>query len=185
MIGLEFFEFLVNLCRVHGKSKALSQLINDLWKQHPKVMQSTMDVKKSMMTNVIEYHPEESARNYVQQLASLMRSSRDTALFHITGSDFLDALVWWYDHWTSVEGLKTVVATSYLGFMSLVEIESPNVSLLSDHLYSLRAQADKARAKPSLLADLVTNTPLIAKLKRKVSGDGATRLLKLLESLET
>ena len=182
---LRDFGFLADLCHVHGKSPTLSRLMSELWEQQAGVLENSMLQRKQAMVKLLELPPKEGTQRELRQLAAVMRTSPDAAVLFMTGSDFLDALILRCNKFNSPEERMLVVATSYLGLLSLIKTDSPNVSLLSDHLYSLKAQADQARDKLSLLPELITNTPLVAKLRRSVSGKAAERLLKLLDTLET
>ncbi|KAK3697617.1 hypothetical protein LTR37_017355 [Vermiconidia calcicola] len=137
------------------------------------------------MLETLEAPSKGSARSELRQLADVMRVSPDVASLFMTGSDFVDALTSTYLDSNSHEERRTAVATTYSGLLALVNIGPPNISLLTDHLYSLKAQTDKSRDQPSLLADLVTNTPLVTKLRRAASNSSADRLTKLLDTIQT
>ena len=90
----------------------------------------------------------------------------------MTGSDFLDACISTHRKSDVLAPRKAVVLVVYLGLTSLVKQAQPNYSALSDHLYSLKADADAESGKASLLADLVTNTTLIKRLRLSASEKG-------------
>ena len=179
------FNFVADFCHVHAKSLSLSRLMSELWRRKDQALQTSIEQKKRTMMKAFDLPRKQDAQSDLRQLADFMRASPDAATLFMTGSDFLDALVSQYNKSTSLEERKVVVATTYLGLLSLIKTESPNASLLSDHLYSLKAQADSSSSTSTLLAELVINTPLITSLKRNASESAAERLFKLLDTVQT
>lgn len=177
-------DFLADFCHVHVKSSALVRLMAQLWKTQGSVLQAVMQPKKASLISSLEYTVQGTGAD-LQRLAPIMRASPDMAAFFMTGSDFLDSLNGFYGRTVAVEDRKAAILILYLGLESLVKVEPQNLSLLSDHLYSLKASADKPGSVDSALADLITNTPLTGRLRRSVSGKGSERLFKLLDTLET
>ncbi|KAK5132970.1 hypothetical protein LTR08_008333 [Meristemomyces frigidus] len=178
-------DFLSNFCHAHLRSTALARLMDHLWKRHSNTLEPVLRKRKETLTKGLESPNPALAVTELAFLAPILRSSADIGSFFITGFDFLDALSMAYGKLVETEQLKPIVSIAYLGLTATLNTEPPNASLLSDGLYSLKIQADKQSGVPSLLADLVTNTPMIAKLRRTVSGKGADRLAKLLDTMET
>ncbi|KAK5125188.1 hypothetical protein LTR85_000864 [Meristemomyces frigidus] len=177
--------FLSNFCHTHIRSTALSRLMGDLWKRRSSALEQMLQKRKDGLTKLLETSYPAPAVMELTFLAPIIRSSADLGSFFMTGSDFLDALATAYTKLVNAGQTNSIVSIANLGLSSTIKTESPNVSLLSDCLYSLKAQADKQSGVPSLIADLITNTPLLTKLRRTVSGKGAERLTKLLDALET
>ncbi|KAF2481532.1 hypothetical protein BDY17DRAFT_326215 [Neohortaea acidophila] len=178
-------DFLAGFCHVHARSTALSSFMAELWKQHGKVVADSMQIKKAALTTALDSGAAQSVQEDLEHLSRIILASPDIATLFVTGSDFLDALTSAYAPTTSTETRKSLTATAYLSLQSLLKIEHPNLSLLTDHLYSLKTQADSQPTSPSLLADLVTNTPLVPKLRRSANVSGGERLVKLLDTLST
>ncbi|KAK4549258.1 hypothetical protein LTR36_007717 [Oleoguttula mirabilis] len=176
---------LSDFCHVHIRSTALARLMSSVWKQRSNVLETMLQKRKDALTKMLEASNPAPSVTELALLAPIMRASADAGSFFVTGSDFLDALATSYGKLIDAEKRKPIVSTAYIGLSSTVKTETPNVSLLSDGLYSLKAQADKQSGLPSLLSDLVTNTPLLTRLRRTVGGKGAERLAKLLDILET
>lgn len=179
------FDFLADFCRVHLKTPALSSLMSEIWRKHHEVLERPMLKKKNLMLSSLDLPSSDEMANDLRQLSDLMLASPDIATLFMTGTDFLDGLVAQYTKSTSSEQRKVVTASTYLGLLALVKTKPSNISMLSDHLYSLKAQADQDKNRPSLLAELVTNTSLISKLRLGISGPSADRMYKLLDTLET
>lgn len=179
------FDFLADICHVHRKSAPVSQLMGDIWRRHESLLQGLILEKKDAIIKSMETSLTTEASKSLRQVADIMAASPNAATVLMTGSDFVDALGTMYESSRDPNDRKTVVATAYLGLLSLVKTDPPNFSLLTDHLYSLLGQADRKKHQSSLIADLVTNTPLALKLRSSASGNSADRLLKVLDKLET
>lgn len=177
------WEFLTNFSHVHMKSIALSQLIEKLWTRKPAQIEKSLEGVKKSLISVLELSSRSDSEETLKQLAPLLYASSDAGRYFMTGSDLLDAI---NSAFTSAStGLRQRLTTvAYLGLIALTKGEHANPSLLSDHIYSLKSQAGSAPAASSLLVDLISNTPLLAKLKT-LSGKGAERLQKLASSLES
>ena len=179
------WDFLVAFCHLHIKSSALPRLIGQVWKQHRERLESVIRPQNSSITKKLDSSKTDGVSLELQRLAPVLRASPDLASLLMTGSDFLDGLTTFHANRSSTEERRAAVLILYLGLESLVKVEPQSTSLLSDHLFSLKASADSDSSKDSILADLVTNTPLLNRLRRSVTGKGAERLSKLLDSLET
>ncbi|KAJ9665955.1 hypothetical protein H2201_003866 [Coniosporium apollinis] len=115
-----------------------------------------------------------------------MHASPEIAAFFMVGSDFLDALSAGYVK-VSPAVRARLVTIAYLGLVSLARGAKPNYSLLSDHLYSLKSNAEEIQkagsGSESLLADLVTNTPILQKIRDSSSSSEGVRAKNLAASL--
>ncbi|KAJ9647267.1 hypothetical protein H2199_002254 [Coniosporium tulheliwenetii] len=115
-----------------------------------------------------------------------MHASPEIAAFFMVGSDFLDALSAGYVK-VSPAVRARLVTIAYLGLVSLARGAKPNYSLLSDHLYSLKSSAEEIQkagsGSESLLADLVTNTPILQKIRDSSSSSEGVRAKNLAASL--
>ncbi|THW73325.1 hypothetical protein D6D18_10261 [Aureobasidium pullulans] len=78
---------------------------------------------------------------------------------------------------------RSLVSVLYYGLLSLTKGDKPNYSLLFDHLYGLKNQAGDSQS--SLLADLVTNTSLLSKLRASSDGRNAERAQNLANTLSS
>ncbi|WPG97527.1 Hypothetical protein R9X50_00030400 [Acrodontium crateriforme] len=179
------WNFLSNFCRVNIRNAALPYLMSNVWKHQSHQFNPILQRQKDAITKSLEASSPTSLKEDLENLALLIRASTDVGGYFMTGSDFADNVVAAYGKVGDSEHRKPLVTTTYLGLLSLVKADLPNASLLSDHLYSLKSDADARKNGPSLLADLVTNTPLVPKLRRTVSGKSADRLVKLLDQVET
>ncbi|KAG7009058.1 hypothetical protein G7Y79_00003g009260 [Physcia stellaris] len=94
------------------------------------------------------------------------------------GSDFLDSLSICYKH-KAPDFQKKIVITAYLCLTSLLETDSPKISTLIDHLYSLKSTS----GPDYLLQSICSSTPFLQKLRAKISGPEAARARSLLQQL--
>lgn len=184
-ISLLRWSFLSDFCHAYLRSSALPRLMTKLWEKWSGLIAPSLQKQKDSLVNILESKKIENAMAPLAQLGSIAHASPDVGSFFMTGSDFMDSLVGTYSYSTSDAQRKALSIVAYLCLTSLVRSGVPNISLLSDHLYTLKGQADKGNHAASLLADVVTNTALLAKLRLSISAKAADRLSKLLDTLET
>lgn len=88
----------------------------------------------------------------------------------MTGSDFLDTLYDAYQVQRREECRRALVAAVYVGLVSFMKGPKPNISLLLDQLFSLKAAAKvgapSTRREPTLLSDLVCSSDLLGRLEK-------------------
>jgi activating signal cointegrator complex subunit 2 len=179
------WDFLSDFCRVHVKSTRLPELLANLWRSKPDDLQMILQKRKDALISMLDSASPDVAETTLGQLAPLMRVSPETAVYVMTGTDFVDSLVSGYSKALADKTRKAISMTVYLGLLACVAGESPNFSLLSDHLYTLKSQGEGKPPQQAVVADAVTNTPLLAKLRRTTSEKTPERLIKLLDGLET
>jgi activating signal cointegrator complex subunit 2 len=179
------WDFLSNFCRIHIKSARLPELLANLWRSKPDDLQMILQKRKDALVTMLDSATSDVAETTLGQLAPIMRVSPETAVYFMTGTDLVDSLVSGYSKAGAEKTRKAISMTAYLGLLACVAGETPNFSLLSDHLYTLKSQGEGKPPYQALVADVVTNTPLLVKLRRSVSDKTPERLVKLLDGLET
>jgi len=179
------WDFLSDLCRVHVKSARLTDLLSRLWKSKAADLEMVLQKRKDSLITMLDSASPDVAETTLGQMAPILRVSPETAVFFMTGTDLMDSMISGYAKAAADQVRKALSMTTYLGLTACIAGEMPNFSLLSDHLYTLKTQAEGKVPNQALMADTVTNTPLIAKLRRSVGGKTPERLIKLLDSLET
>lgn len=179
------WDFLANLCRSHVKSSRLAEIFSTLWKRKSALLEKLFQTRKNALIDMLDSGSPDVAEATLTQMAPILRVSSETSVFFIVGTDFVDSLVSGYEKSSSDKTRKAISMTIYLGLLACVAGDTPNFSLLSDHLYTLKAQAERRPPNQALLADTVTNTPLLPKLRRSFTGKTPERLVKLLDGLET
>jgi len=130
-----------------------------------------------------------SLESRLDRLNFLINASPFVASFLLAGSDFVDGLISCFRIMNPP--LRTViVTTTFLCLMGLTAGENPKYSMLTDQLYALKAAADAHKAGPlnvndSLVAELVTVTPLTQQLQHRLEASGSMTngLKSVLQSL--
>ena len=185
------WEFLADFSRVYGK-KRVAAVLSSLPKSSQAAFEHTLgDLKKFLIRNLDAGLAGDlkAVEQRLDQLNSLIHASPSTASFFLAGSDFLDGLISCYKI-MNPPLRKVIITTTYLSLVGLIEGESPKLSMLTDQLYSLKTAADTHKAGPlnvndSLVAELVTTTPILQQIEHKleVSGTATTRTKNVLKDL--
>ncbi|KAF2459458.1 hypothetical protein BDY21DRAFT_282175 [Lineolata rhizophorae] len=184
------WSFLSDVCRCFLRSAHLQKLLSSVWRRNGDQLEAQLQaVKASFVKRLDSADPGESDDD-LHQIAALIHSSPDAAFYIMSGSDFLDSLCVAYINANAGRQLRqTLVTITYFGLTGLTRGEKPKYSLLSDHIYVLKANAEQVQKKnpssPSLLSDLVTNTPFIPKLRDSTSESEGARIGNLLNALES
>ncbi|KAL2016406.1 hypothetical protein VTK56DRAFT_3791 [Thermocarpiscus australiensis] len=190
--GLAEWEFLADLSRVYGKRKTEALLASLSETSKTDLDSSLAGLKKFFVKNLdagLNGGDLRTVEERLERVNDLIRAAPSVAEFFLTGSDFMDGLVSCYKI-TNPPLRRVLVTTTYLCLVGLAEGEK--VSALTDQLYSLKAAAETHKAGPlnandSLVAELVTSTPLLQRLQRKLdeSRNASTRTKSVLAELGT
>ncbi|KAF3047202.1 hypothetical protein E8E11_002420 [Didymella keratinophila] len=177
---------LADICHSFTKSEQFRRLLQALWKRKGGAIEKSLQAAKtSLIRNLDSKRPEE-AENTLNRIAPLLKASPDASIYMLTGSDFLDSLSSAYSK-VPKSMQKKLVSTAYLGLTATLEESRPNYSLLSDHLHSLKSSEEqeqkKELGKKTFVADLVTNTPLLEKIRDKTTAAEAARVRNTAASL--
>ncbi|KAI9845412.1 MAG: hypothetical protein M1837_004890 [Sclerophora amabilis] len=184
------WSFLADCSVVFARSTSLKKMLGSTWARNKLQIEKDLQKLKSSLTQRLE-----SANGDVKELERMFRrlnyllfTSRNAANFFMVGSDFLDALAIGFQN-ASVTLQRRIVCATYLGLKALTEGEKPNLSLLFDHLYSLKSlgggQDKPAPPSSTLLSDLIRDTPLLSHLRDQSRGTDSARAMHLISFLET
>jgi activating signal cointegrator complex subunit 2 len=190
--GLAQWEFLADLSRAYGKKKT-EPLLDGMSAASKASLDSSLSaLKKFLVKNLdagISGGDLKTIEERLERANDLIRVSPSVAEFFLAGSDFVDGLISCYKI-TNPPLRKVLIATTYLCLVGLAE--GQKMSALTDQLYSLKAAADMHKAGPlnvndSLVAELVTSTPLLQRLQRKLEDteSASTRTKSVLTELGT
>lgn len=175
--------FLGDLSVVYDRSKTLKDLLELLWDREILDKNPSMQENKKSLIQILNSGLHESTVENDEALlrtVALLKVSFRYGQFLMLGSDFLDALATAFEKSSSAYQSKLVVI-GYFGLISLLESRRPKISLLLDHLYSLKAALDSK----SLLRTLSSSTPLLGRLRQNLDGQDVDRARPLLQELET
>ncbi|KAK3348759.1 hypothetical protein B0T25DRAFT_546459 [Lasiosphaeria hispida] len=190
--GLAQWEFLSDLSRVYGKKKA-----DDLLSHLPEPAQAQFDgslavLKKFLIKNLdagIQGGDLKAIEAKLDRVGDLIHASPYVASFFLAGDDFLDGLISCFKI-MNPPLRKVIVSTTYLCLIGLAE--GQKMSALTDQLYSLKTAAATHKTGPlnvndSLVAELVTSTPVLQQLQRKLEETGTTssRTKSIINELST
>lgn len=177
---------LSDLCQVFPKSEQYRTFLHQLWTRKSGAIEKSLQTAKNSMIRNLESKRPEEAESTLNKIAPLLRVSPDASIYMLTGSDFLDALYAAYPR-VQPSMQKKLVTIAYLGLTAVLEGPKPNYSLLSDHLYGLKSNEEqeqkKEPGKKTLVADLITNTPLLEKIRDKATVPEAARVKNIASSL--
>ncbi|KAK4150494.1 hypothetical protein C8A00DRAFT_36897 [Chaetomidium leptoderma] len=190
--GLAQWEFLADLSRAYGKKK-VEPLLENLSAASKGYLDSSLATAKRFLVKNLDAGLDggdlKGIEERLERVNDLIRVSPSIAGFFLAGSDFVDGLISCYKI-TNPPLRRALIATTYLCLIGLAE--GQKMSALTDQLYSLKAAADSHKAGPlnvndSLVAELVTSTPLTQRLQRKLeeSDSGSSRSKSVLTELGT
>ncbi|KAH6721398.1 hypothetical protein BKA61DRAFT_469245 [Leptodontidium sp. MPI-SDFR-AT-0119] len=185
------WEFLANLSKIYGQSNG-GKLATIVWARHLSPLETSLASLKTFLIKELEAGLKgdlKTVESKLKRLDHLIHASPQTAAFFMAGSDFVDSLISCFKI-MNPPLRKAIFSTLYLCLIGLTEGEKPNFSSLVDQLYSLKAAADAHKAGPtnandSLVAELVTETPVLKQVQQRIeaSGTGSVRAKSVLKSL--
>ncbi|TVY35652.1 Activating signal cointegrator 1 complex subunit [Lachnellula occidentalis] len=186
------WEFLADLSKIYGQRHG-SKITSSAWKRSSSSIENSLGLIKAFLTRDLEAGMKgdlSRAESTLKRLNHLLHASHEAATFLVAGSDFMDALISCYKL-MNPPLRKAIISTTYLCLIGLTEGEKPKFSSLVDQLYSLKTAADTHKAGPtnandSLVAELVTATPILKQVQERIdsSGSGSSRAKSVLTALE-
>jgi activating signal cointegrator complex subunit 2 len=186
------WEFLSDFGKVYGKTYSF-RLVASLWTGPHEALQNSLAEAKTYLIKELDRginSEQVELERRLKRLNHLFHCSPETATFFMNGSDFLDGLISCYKV-MDPPLRKAIISTAYLCLIGLTEGPNPKTSLLTDQLYSLNAVVDTHKAgytnvNDSLVAELVTVTPILQQILHRVenTGPGFGRLKPVIAALE-
>lgn len=191
--ALAQWEFLADLSRLYGKKK-VGVLLSSLSRASQEYLDASLaGLKKFLIQNLddgLSSGDLKGIQERLERISDLIHTSPAIAELFLSGSDFLDGLISCYKI-TNPPLRRALISTTFLCLVGLAE--GQKFSALTDQLYSLKAAAAAHKSGPlnvndSLVAELVTSTPLTQQLLRKLeesSDQVPTRTKSVLSELDT
>ncbi|TQN69928.1 CUE domain-containing protein 3 [Colletotrichum shisoi] len=181
--------FLAAFSRLYRKNSPAT--LSASFALHASALEPPLASLKRTLTKSLEAGMKADLKTLEARLASLnhlLHACPAAAAFFLAGSDFLDGLVSAF-RITNPPLRKVLVATAYLGLVGLAAAD--RFGMLADVLFSLKSAAEAHKAGPlnvndSLVAELVTVTPVLKQLRKKAEDRGAasTALRSRISALE-
>lgn len=176
------WDFLSDFSHVYMKTQSLDSLLQKLWHTRHADLDRSLQTFLSTTIKQLESSKPDAAEPSVKRIVPLLYSSHEAGAIVLTSSELVDAMSTAYPKSSPVLH-KSMVSVLYYGLLSLIKGDKPNYSLLFDHLYGLKNQAGNSEV--SILADLVTNTSLLSKLRTTITGKNAERAQGLANTLSS
>ena len=172
--------FLTVLARCYTPSPGFADLLQSIWSKGSSSIIPELDKAQRLFIATLEHSNPDEAERELKVVLPLLQKLPDAAATFTTGSDFVDALGAAYPRCKS-SMRDTLAVFTFLCLASLLDGKSANHSSLSDHLFSLKANAEvtSQKGERSLLSDIVTNTPLLRRIKESMAGSDAARARNL------
>ncbi|OGM41193.1 CUE domain protein [Aspergillus bombycis] len=184
------WKYLGNMCSCYPSSSALKKLLSEAWDKHEETISSSLEKAKTTMTKQLAMSSSAQAPKIISDirlltiLGSVLPPCGQTLM---AGSDFLDTCCEAYQGHKREDFRKVLVAIIYVGLTSLLKGPKPNLSLLLDQLFSLKASAGinapTTKKEPTLLSDLICSSDLLVRLDRYLILHPQKRGQDLLSSL--
>nr|XP_036582144.1 CUE domain-containing protein [Colletotrichum truncatum]KAF6790804.1 CUE domain-containing protein [Colletotrichum truncatum] len=177
-VSLTTPNFLCGFSKLYRKNAPAT--LAKAWKLHSASFETALAGLKKTLTKSLEAGMKadlKALENRLANLNHLLYASPDASAFFLAGSDFLDGLVSAFKI-TNPPLRKVLIATTYLCLVGLTEGETPRFGMLADVLFSLKSAAETHRTGPlnvndSLVAELVTVTPVLKQLLKRAEEKGA------------
>ena len=185
--------FIEDLCLLYAEFSAMRDVADNLWRKCQKATEANILAWKHAKMELLTSFPAKMSfkmQDKLIRLAICVKTSPSIGSFLIQGSDFLDACIASCNELEAKDSKRVAVITFYC-LMGLIEDEPKNVSLLWDHLYTLKTDHTERKDQKktsSLLEQLLETTPLLGKLEKEDSADhgrGQTTLQAMQKIVET
>lgn len=173
--------FLGNLSVVYARIESLRGLLDILCDRESLDDNTSMRESKACFVRLLEANSDEISPELdvvLRRAGALLKASYHYGQFLMLGSDFLDALSTAFEEGSSLFQKRSTII-GYLCLTSLLDSRRPKFSTLIDHLYSLNA----ASHYDSLLKSICSTTPLLPKMRHRLSGPESERAKELMLQL--
>jgi activating signal cointegrator complex subunit 2 len=164
--------FLSKLALLFSQISNIRLLFASAWTKHSHHIESSLKAVKNSIIRGIDRSASQNWITEVQRVIHLIKLCPSSGAFLATGSDLLDSLADVYPK-SSPTTQSSITVFTYLILLSLVQSPKPKYSVLSDHLFSLKANAKDLtlKAQTSLLSSIVSNTNFISILQAMSESD--------------
>ncbi|KAL4808861.1 hypothetical protein BDV18DRAFT_90828 [Aspergillus unguis] len=184
------WKYLAELSCCYPSSSALKKLLSEAWDKHEDVISSSLEKGKDAV--IVQLSATDSsgiskAVSDIRLLTILVSSLPACGHVLMAGSDFLDTLAETYQTHMMEDIRKSLVANIYVGLNSLLKGTKPNLTLLLDQLFGLKASVGvgtpKQKKEPTLLSDVICSSDILSRLERYLTVQPQKRGQDLISSL--
>ncbi|KAL6245779.1 hypothetical protein RBB50_006932 [Rhinocladiella similis] len=194
---IEDSRFLSILClvsSVYGSIFDLKTTIHSLWMRDKAQMNSAIESWKRITSESLSARPsQESLSETFKLFNPLLKISPETGLVLMTGSDYIESLMEAYSSlWAGPDTLeihKLLTENIFYCLRSLMLDGLQNSSLLLDHLYHMKSEADRATkpnaSTPTLCSSLICQTSFLRHLAADTAVTSGKRGRSLFDALTT
>ncbi|KAL4895549.1 hypothetical protein BDV59DRAFT_200182 [Aspergillus ambiguus] len=184
------WKYLGSMCCCYPSSVAMKHLLSDVWSKHQEAISSSVEKAKTAVIKHLSLPKLPSISTLVSDirlLTLLATTLPPCGQVLMAGSDFVDTFADAYQTHQRGDLRRVLVANIYVGLTSLLKGPTPNLSLLLDQLFSLKATAGvgtpKTTSGPTLLSDVICSSDLLSRLDRYLAAHPQKRAQDLLSSL--
>lgn len=184
--------YLSEMSCCYPSSSALKKLLSDAWVKHEGIISSSLEKGKAGVIVQLSASDSASVFKAVSDIRLLtILASSIPACGHVlmAGSDYLDTVAEAYQTQKLEDIRKSLVANIYVGFTSLLKGTKPNLSLLLDQLFGLKASVGvgtpRMKKEPTLLSDVICSSDILTRVERYLAVQPQKRGQDLVSSLRT
>lgn len=184
--------YLSEMSCCYPSSSALKRLLSDAWGKHEDLISSSLDKGKAGIIVQLSTSDSSSIFKAVSDIRLLtILASSLPACGHVlmAGSDYLDTVAEAYQTQKLEDVRKSLVANIYVGFTSLLKSTKPNLTLLLDQLFGLKASVGvgtpRMKKEPTLLSDVICSSDILTRVERYLAVQPQKRGQDLVSSLRT
>jgi activating signal cointegrator complex subunit 2 len=174
----DLFTLIANVSLAHGATASWKETLKIAWKRSKDQIAAAIETCKSSLTRELPTSltiPSDSILLDLRRATALTNALAEAGEYLMTGSDYLDSLVSGHPASPStsrgpqaLDLSRALTENLFVCFRSLMISDPPHASLLLDHLYSLKATADRmTKANPdyqTILSSLVCSTSFLKHL---------------------
>lgn len=158
----DFFVLIANISLALGPNVSWKETLEMAWKRSKDQITAAIEMCKNPLIRELPRgwpSPPDAVLLGLRRATALTKALPEAGEFLMTGSDYLDSLATGYPSLSNdpkgdevLELSKRLTENLYVCFRSLMISIPPNISLLLDHLYSLKTAADRKNDNLSLKA---------------------------------
>ncbi|PLB45763.1 putative CUE domain protein [Aspergillus steynii IBT 23096] len=184
------WKYLGSLSCCYPSSSAAKKLLSDVWNKHEPTISSSLEKAKSTIIkqlSIMNAAKSSGIMSDIRTLTILVSALPQSGPTLMAGADYLDTFSDAYQAHRRDDIRRVLVANIYVGLVSLLKGPQPNLSLLLDQLFSLKASAgagnSQTKKEATLLSDVICSSDLLVRLERYLLSHPQKRGQDLVSSL--